>query len=251
MARLPNQLRPTDSFDCTPTLGGPSSRRPHVPNRLTRRPPARRASPAPPAKFLAKKCQSRPQIGRGTLKFWPRWSRHGVGFGNIIEVWRTSRLTSWIQRTPLMPDTVVELGKVDWKRIFPWVRLFRVFRTAIDLRMLTLSCVALVALSVGDWIFTRLPFAAAAKSSPESRVAYTWHRPAAENPLDLPTKVVHNPWVRSSAWLRVGKACFSRRERCWNRPASFCCPTRAGAKRPSRGRGSCGRCVSGRSWAER
>jgi hypothetical protein len=93
-----------------------------------------------------------------------------------------------------MPDTVVELGKVDWKRIFPWVRLFRVFRTAIDLRMLTLSCVALVALAVGDWVFTSLPFAAAAKSSPESRVAYTWHRPAADNPLDLPAKVVHNPW---------------------------------------------------------
>ena len=93
-----------------------------------------------------------------------------------------------------MPDTVVELGKVDWKRIFPWVRLFRVFRTAIDLRMLTLSCVALVALSAGDWIFTSLPFAAAAKSSPESGVAYTWHRPPADNPLDLPAKVVHNPW---------------------------------------------------------
>jgi hypothetical protein len=72
------------------------------------------------------------------------------------------------------------------------VRLFRVFRTAIDLRMLTLACVALVALAGGDWLFTSLPFAPRAASL--SREAYRWDRPAAENPLDLPAKVVHNPW---------------------------------------------------------
>jgi hypothetical protein len=93
-----------------------------------------------------------------------------------------------------MPDPVVELGKVDWKRVFPWVRLFRVFRTAIDLRMVCLSCVALVALSVGDSIFTNLPFAPAEKGGPESRAAYHWDRPAAENPIDFPAKVAHHPW---------------------------------------------------------
>jgi hypothetical protein len=92
-----------------------------------------------------------------------------------------------------MPDPVVEIGKIDWKRIFPWVRLFRVFRTAIDLRMLTLSCVALVALSVGDSIFRNLPFAPE-KNASESHAAYEWDRPAAENPIELPGRVVHNPW---------------------------------------------------------
>ena len=93
-----------------------------------------------------------------------------------------------------MPDTVVEIGKIDWKRLFPWVRLFRVFRTAIDLRMLTLGCVALVALSVGDWVFTNLLFTPSNTTSAESRAAYQWDRPAAENPIDFPAKVVNNPW---------------------------------------------------------
>ncbi|HET6324254.1 MAG TPA: hypothetical protein VFG04_06105 [Planctomycetaceae bacterium] len=93
-----------------------------------------------------------------------------------------------------MPDTVVELGKIDWKRVFPWVRLFRVFRTAIDLRMLSLSCVALVALSVGDSIFSNLPFAPSGKGAPESHAAYHWDRPAAENPIDFPAKFANHPW---------------------------------------------------------
>jgi len=93
-----------------------------------------------------------------------------------------------------MSDSVVEIGKIDWKRLFPWVRLFRVFRTAIDLRMLTLGCVALVALSVGDWVFTNLLFAPSNTTSAESRAAYQWDRPAAENPIDFPAKVVNNPW---------------------------------------------------------
>jgi len=93
-----------------------------------------------------------------------------------------------------MPDTVVELGKIDWKRVFPWVRLFRVFRTAIDLRMLTLSCVAIVALSVGDAVFTSLPFAPSSKTASASHAAYQWDRPAADNPVELPAKVVRNPW---------------------------------------------------------
>lgn len=93
-----------------------------------------------------------------------------------------------------MPDTVVELGKIDWKRVFPWVRLFRVFRTAIDLRMLALSCVALVALSVGDSLFSNLPFAPSGKASPDSHAAYHWDRPTAENPIDFPAKFANHPW---------------------------------------------------------
>src|SRR5580704_7040430 len=131
-----------------------------------------------PAGSLAKE----PQFiaARGSA---PQYNR---GFGLLLDPHLRPR------RKPPMPDTVVELGKVDWKRIFPWVRLFRVFRTAIDLRMLTLACVALVALAGGDWLFTSLPFVPRAAAL--SREAYRWDRPAAENPLDLPAKVVHNPW---------------------------------------------------------
>jgi hypothetical protein len=93
-----------------------------------------------------------------------------------------------------MPDTVVELGQVDWKRAFPWMRLFRVFRTAIDLRMLSLSCVALVALSIGDSIFANLPFAPSEKGAGESHAAYQWDRTTAENPIDFPSKFMHHPW---------------------------------------------------------
>jgi hypothetical protein len=106
-----------------------------------------------------------------------------------------------------MPEPVVELGQIDWKRIFPWVRLFRVFRTAIDLRMLALSCVAIVALSVGDWVFTSLPFAPSTKNSSETHAAYRWDRPAAENPIDFPAKAVHKPWEvlieMGSNWERL------------------------------------------------
>jgi hypothetical protein len=106
-----------------------------------------------------------------------------------------------------MPDAVVELGKVDWKQIFPWIRLFRVFRTAIDLRMLALSCVALVALSVGDSFFSILPFGSADRNATGGPPAYSWDTPAAINPFDFPSRIVRNPGgtalAIASNWERV------------------------------------------------
>src|SRR6202035_1721232 len=122
-------------------------------------------------------------------------------FGLLLDAYLRSR------RTLPLPDTVVELGKVDWKRIFPWIRLFRVFRTAIDLRMLALGCVALVALSVGDSVFAILPFGSGDPNAASGRPAYSWDSPAAINPVDFPSRVAHDPGGTllsiASNWERV------------------------------------------------
>jgi len=97
-----------------------------------------------------------------------------------------------------MSEQPVVIDKIDWKRTFPWVRLFRVFRTAIDLRMLLLGCVGLVALAAGDAVFVRLPFA---PSRDKARsVGYRWDEPLHGDALrDLPDSVLQTPWRPLSA----------------------------------------------------
>jgi hypothetical protein len=91
-----------------------------------------------------------------------------------------------------MTQHAVELAKIDWKRTFPWVRLFRVFRTAIDLRMLLLGSVAVVLLACGDTLFSHLPFA---PSSDRLDVSFGWEdRPQAVAATALPEAVLQNPW---------------------------------------------------------
>jgi hypothetical protein len=91
-----------------------------------------------------------------------------------------------------MPENSVAFAKVDWKRTFPWVRLFRVFRTAIDLRMLLLGCVAVVLFACGDAVFARLPYAPAGdKLDPP----FGWEeRPQAIAAIGSPDTTLRNPW---------------------------------------------------------
>jgi hypothetical protein len=91
-----------------------------------------------------------------------------------------------------MPEHSVELAKIDWKRTFPWVRLFRVFHTAIDLRMLLLGSVAVVLLASGDAIVSHLPFV---PSREKADIAFGWEdRPQAIAPLALADAALVNPW---------------------------------------------------------
>lgn len=58
-----------------------------------------------------------------------------------------------------MAERLVEVDAVQFRRIFPWVHLFRAFRIAIDVRKICLAALALVALAAGNAAFSHLPFA--------------------------------------------------------------------------------------------
>lgn len=51
------------------------------------------------------------------------------------------------------------IDSINYLRAFPWVRLFRAFWIAVDIRKLLLTALALMVISVGDLLFDRLPFA--------------------------------------------------------------------------------------------
>ena len=57
-----------------------------------------------------------------------------------------------------MNSNQTDLERIDYRRLFPWVHLFRAFRIAIDPRKLILAGVALVALAAGENLFSYLPF---------------------------------------------------------------------------------------------
>ncbi len=91
-----------------------------------------------------------------------------------------------------MPESTVDFAKIDWKKTFPWVRLFRVFRTAVDLRMLLLGCVAVVLLSTGDAVLSHLPYA-----PPREKLdtLFGWdERPTGLAAFALPEATLRNPW---------------------------------------------------------
>jgi hypothetical protein len=91
-----------------------------------------------------------------------------------------------------MPENTVDFAKIDWKKTFPWVRLFRVFRTAIDLRMLLLGCVAVVLLSTGDTAMSHLPYA-----PPREKLdtLFGWdERPTGVAAFARPEATLRNPW---------------------------------------------------------
>ncbi len=91
-----------------------------------------------------------------------------------------------------MPESTVDFTKIDWKKTFPWVRLFRVFRTAIDLRMLLLGCVAVVLLSTGDAVLSHLPYA-----PPREKLdtLFGWNeRPTGAAAFAPPEATWRNPW---------------------------------------------------------
>jgi len=98
-----------------------------------------------------------------------------------------------------MSDRLVEVNAVAFRRVFPWVHLFRAFRIAIDIRKVALAGLALVALAAGNLAFSRLPFA-----PPRASHGANWpwnERFGVAQPLEL-----HNDFLRDPAGtlLRVG-----------------------------------------------
>jgi hypothetical protein len=63
-----------------------------------------------------------------------------------------------------MNSNQTDLQRIDYRRLFPWVHLFRAFRIAIDPRKLILAGMALVSLAAGENLFPYLPFWEEARS---------------------------------------------------------------------------------------
>ena len=67
-----------------------------------------------------------------------------------------------------MAEHPVTVEAVRFRRMFPWLHLFRTFWIAADLRKLVLAGTALLLIASGEWVFEHLPFAPRAQSSEET-----------------------------------------------------------------------------------
>ena len=99
-----------------------------------------------------------------------------------------------------MPDKLVDLETIHYRRVFPWLHLFRAFWIAIDPRKLLLATVALVVLSSAEVGLQQLLTSPAEMSSPVTPTRpWPWQetlgyklehkRPLAEIQASL-----HDPW---------------------------------------------------------
>ena len=75
-----------------------------------------------------------------------------------------------------MAETTLEYGGFSYRRLFPWLHLFRAFRIALDMRKLLLAGVAVLLVSAGEWVCARLPSAPKAGDAAASRF-WPWDEP--------------------------------------------------------------------------
>ncbi|QDU49676.1 hypothetical protein [Gimesia panareensis] len=71
------------------------------------------------------------------------------------------------QKTSLLSEPI------PYKILFPWLHLFRVFRLAIDFQKILLAIAGLLMLSLGNYLFNKLPFAP--EAPPTTRIASIQH----------------------------------------------------------------------------
>ena len=58
-----------------------------------------------------------------------------------------------------MSDNLAKIDAIDFRRVFPWIYLFRAFKIAAGARTVVLASIGVLALSVGNWGISFLPFA--------------------------------------------------------------------------------------------
>jgi hypothetical protein len=86
---------------------------------------------------------------------------------------------------------------VKFREQLPWLRLFRAFRIAIDARKITLAALALVSLSVGNALISRLPFAPLAASREWDATLQTMQSEFGDTlPLQTIEQIDQAPWSR-------------------------------------------------------
>lgn len=80
-----------------------------------------------------------------------------------------------------MVENPPQIESINYLRAFPWIRLFRAFWIAVDIRKLLLASLALMIISVGDLLFDQLPFAPAAVTESQRELVraerWPWQRP--------------------------------------------------------------------------
>ena len=57
-----------------------------------------------------------------------------------------------------MAENTIPLEAIRYRRVFPWLHLFRAFWIAVDIRKMLLAGFALIAIAAGGWVFDQLPF---------------------------------------------------------------------------------------------
>src|SRR6187401_912848 len=104
-----------------------------------------------------------------------------------------------------MADHPFVVETIRFRRMFPWLHLFRTFWIAADLRKLLLAGIALLLIAGGDTLFDRLPFAPQPRADGnggqvllpqrwpwDQKLGYDlWH---GEGALSLAQGVLANPW---------------------------------------------------------
>ena len=75
-----------------------------------------------------------------------------------------------------MISNQTDLQRIDYRRLFPWLHLFRAFRIAIDPRKLILAGMALVSLAAGEALFSYLPFWEAGSQN-QTTLPFPWQEP--------------------------------------------------------------------------
>jgi hypothetical protein len=102
-------------------------------------------------------------------------------------------------------EPAVELGRIEYARVFPWVHLFRAFRIAIDPRKLLLAALGVILLALGNWLIAHLPFAPEGAGIGVPLWPASGGDPRSAVPLEAPVALANEPEaLLTSTALRWG-----------------------------------------------
>ncbi len=90
-----------------------------------------------------------------------------------------------------MKQHLVELERIHFARVFPWVHLFKSFRIALDLRKMLLGAAGLLLLAAGLWAFSYLPLELSETEAESLRQAPWNFEPPFENTAWLSEHLDH------------------------------------------------------------
>lgn len=88
-----------------------------------------------------------------------------------------------------MQQQMVELERIHFSRVFPWVHLFKSFRLALDVRKMILGAAALLLISGGMAAFSYMPLDLTKAETDELRKPLWESEPPIESRFELPTEL--------------------------------------------------------------
>lgn len=97
-----------------------------------------------------------------------------------------------------MTEPVAELEAIHYRRLFPWLDLFRAFGLAFELRKMALAAFAILAIAGGEWMMSGFPVGTGvAVPSPWSR---HWSNTSGGSLPDV-AKFIEAPWQQAAKAL--------------------------------------------------